>query len=129
MLAGCEIRLSTPPSDSARVKHSSPLRNAATASLPAFELEAQHRAEARLLTSCDVVPGMIGEARIEDPAHRRMALQALDHRDRVRRVNRHARVQGAQAAQAQIAIEWRAGDADDVRPPAEALSELRVLPR
>ena len=64
---GCEIRLSTPPSDSASVKQSRPVEERRDRGLAAGELEAQHGAEARLLAPRDLVARMIGRARIVHP--------------------------------------------------------------
>ena len=93
MLAGWEIRLSTPPSDSASVKHSSPSRKRCHRGLAALELEAQHGAEARLLALRDLMARMVRKAGIEDLPHRRVIYQALDHLRRIRRMHAHAGMQ------------------------------------
>ena len=67
MVAGCAIRLSTPPSDSASVKHCEPGEKRLDRRLAARKLEAQHRAEAALLAPRDLMPGMIGQTGVVHP--------------------------------------------------------------
>ena len=58
IVAGCATRLSTPPSDSARVKQRRPSRKARTAGIAAVELDTEHGAEAALLARGERMTGM-----------------------------------------------------------------------
>ena len=55
-----------------------------------------------------------------------MVEQRVDDRLRVREVLVHAHVQRAHAAQREIAVERRAGDAEAVGPPRELVAERGV---
>src|SRR3954464_8392301 len=92
----------------------------------AGNLEAGHRAEARLLAPRDVVPDVRGESWVVEPPHRRMLPQRADHRFGVLDVLLDAHVQRAQATQREIAVEGRSGDAERVTPPLELIGERRV---
>jgi len=95
MVAGWQIRLSTPPRDSARVKHSSPDRKSLHRRFAAGQFEAQHRAEAALLPPCNLMAGMIRKARVVHARDARMSVQEIHHRRRILGVHAHARMQAA----------------------------------
>ena len=80
MLEGCAIKLSTPPSDSASVKQSSPSRNAATAASPPASSKLSMAPKPVCWRRASAWPGMIGESRVVHARYRRMALQAARRR-------------------------------------------------
>ncbi len=75
MLAGCAIRLSTPPSDSASVKHSSPARNAATAGSPPASSKLSMAPKPLCWRRAISCPDASAEPGIVDLPHGRMPLQ------------------------------------------------------
>ena len=129
MLAGCEMRLSTPPRDSARVKHSSPVEEGFDRRFAPLELEAQHGAEAALLAARNLVARMVGQARVVHALDAGMLGQEVHHRGGVLGMHAHARMQRAHAAQGHEAVERRAGDADGVRPPGQTVVAAPRWPR
>ena len=124
MVTGCAIRLSTPPKDSARVKHLSPSRNAPTAASPPRKLETQHGAEATLLAARNFMSGIVAESGIINALHGWMPRQEVHYGSGIFSVHAHARVQGANSAQREKAVERRPGYAEGVRPPHQVLLQF-----
>jgi hypothetical protein len=104
-----------------------PVDEGAHRRLAAFQFETEHRAEAFLLTRGDGVPRMRLQPRPVQRAHRRVPVQQLDQRLRVLLMHAQPRIQGAQAAQGEEAVERRAGQAQRVRPPHQLRMRFGVL--
>ena len=75
IVAGCAIRLSTPPSDSARVKHCRPSRKARTASTPPSSSTLSIAPKPCCWLRGDRVARRAFQARVMHCAHRRVAVE------------------------------------------------------
>jgi len=95
--------------------------------VPALELQRHDRTEAALLALRQLVAGMVLEARVPHAPDIRLSVQPQSERRGVAGVMLEARVQRAQAAQRQEAVERRAGEAQAIGPPHELLVQ-RGLP-
>ena len=120
IVAGCATRLSTPPSDSASEKHLQPVEESSIAASPPLQLEAQHRAESVLLARGERVARVLAQAGPVHARHRRMIVAAARRRAPRFPVRAHARRERAQAAQGEIAVERRAGEAETIAPTSSA---------
>ncbi len=94
--------------------------------LAAMQFHAQHRAEALLLARRQRMARMRGQAGEIDLRHRGVIFQQAGDGVGVLLVHAQARVQRAQAAQGQEAVERRAGQAQRVGPPHQLLVDFRV---
>ncbi len=92
--------------------------------MTAVELQSDDGAEARLLTSCDIVARMAGKARVIDAFDVRLLLQPLGEAERVAGVMIESRVQRAQSTQRHEAVERCSGDTKTVGPPYQLLMQL-----
>ena len=92
---------------------------------PARQFETQHGAETALLPTCNVVTGIAAEAGIVDALDLRLLAQEFDHSGRCfPRVRACVHAKAAHAAQRKKIVERRAGHADGIGPPAQALMQL-----
>src|SRR6266566_4257785 len=86
-------------------------------------LEAHHCSEAVLLARRDAVSRMRLQARIVDTLHHSVVAQKVDHAGGVLAVNAHPRVESANTAQSEEAVERSARNPQTVRPPRQLLDQ------
>ncbi len=106
--AGCSIRLSTPPSDSASWNSLRP-RGERDRLCLGLDQEGDHAAEVAHLAAGDRVAGMAGEARVEDALDGRVLAEEAGDRARVLAVLAHPQRERLDAAQDEPGVEG-AGD-------------------
>src|ERR1700722_1479675 len=87
----------------------------------AFQLDTDDRAKAGLLAARDVMSGVARQTGVVHTLHAGLLVQPLRQAHGVAAMMIQTRVQSAQAAQGQEAVERSAGDAEAVRPPYELL--------
>jgi hypothetical protein len=92
----------------------------------ALELEGNHRTEGALLALGELVPGMLCQPRIPHAAHVVLSLEPRREGRGVAGVVLEARVQRAQSAQGEKAVERCAGDTEAVGPPGHLLMHRGV---
>ena len=91
----------------------------------AVQFQRDDRTEALLLTLRQLVPGVLRQARVPHALHLGARVEPLGERLGVAAVVFQARVQRAQPAQGQEAVERRAGEPQAVRPPGQLLVQRR----
>ncbi len=77
IIAGCSIRLSTPPRLSANAKHAATLQHSPRVGEVAFQNHGHHTAECAHLPRCNLVPRMVRQSRIKHALHLRMIVKPL----------------------------------------------------
>ena len=92
----------------------------------ALELEADHRAEAALLTPRELVTRVLRQPRVPDAPHVGLPLEPVRERLRVASVVIESRMERAQPPQRQEAVKRCTGDAETVRPPEQLLVQRRI---
>ena len=126
MRAGCSMRDSTAPSDSASVNTFVRRDDVERGGLAAAHRERHHPAEVTHLALRDVVAGMVGEARPQHTVDRGMRDEHLGDRARVVAMAVHADGERLHAAQHEIAVERRRHRAGRVLHERDAVGELVV---
>jgi hypothetical protein len=91
----------------------------------AFEFQRQHRAEALLLAARERMPRVVRQAGVVHGAHRGMFVEHGRDDARILFMHADARVERAQPAQGEEAVERRAGDAQRIGPPGEVCVVFR----
>ena len=127
MAPGCSIRLSTAPSDSARVNSSVRGDDLAGCRLATLHGEADHAAVVVHLLGCRGVARVIGELWVQHPLDRRMVQQQVDDGTRVLAVAIHADAERLGAPQHEVAVERRRNGARCVLGEPQAIGELVVV--
>src|SRR6476620_10294065 len=92
----------------------------------AGDLEADHRAESRLLPQRDVVSDVRPQSWVIQPSDERVLAKRGDDRFAVLAMLADADVERAQAAKRQIAVEGSAGHAKRIPPPAQLITDRGV---
>ena len=91
----------------------------------AVDFEADHAAEATLLTTCNGMSRMGLQSGIVDASHAVPLVQQTREQARRLLVLAHPHLQCAQASQGQETVERCAGGADTVRPPGQFFGQFR----